>query len=308
MDDRPSPCSHSVRTRAMSLRRAQAAVVAGALTLTSIAPIGASAASPGRERRKPASPAVRADDAPDLGGPTDELPDAGGAPDVGDDVAPGPDIPAPIEATPAPVPEAEAEVAAPETPDPDAVPQQSTEAVTPAPSASAVVEAPAATAVERATTEAPAAPAPSPAAPQQAAPQAVQPHRRSRVVRRAGKRRAAASERAARPPMILARANAAPSVAPPPGASAPLAADTPVRVKATAAGSIAPSRTARPGARVHVVAPGESLWSIASDFLGANASSAEVGREVERLWQANRARIGTGDRNLLIAGTVLRLA
>jgi len=108
--------------------------------------------------------------------------------------------------------------------------------------------------------------------------------------------------------MILARANAVPSVAPPPGASAPRAADTPVRVKATAAGSIAPSRPARPGARVHVVASGESLWSIASDHLGANASSAEVGREVERLWQVNRARIGTGDRNLLIAGTVLRLA
>jgi len=89
------------------------------------------------------------------------------------------------------------------------------------------------------------------------------------------------------------------SAAPAPAVSPPGPARASVRAR---------NRPARPGARVHVVASGESLWSIASDHLGANASSAEVGREVERLWQVNRARIGTGDRNLLIAGTVLRLA
>jgi len=83
-----------------------------------------------------------------------------------------------------------------------------------------------------------------------------------------------------------------------------------VRVKVTTAGSIAaatPSRPARPGARTHLVAPGESLWSIASDLLGADASSEEIGRAVERLWRTNRARIGTGDRNLVLTGTRLSL-
>ena len=56
-----------------------------------------------------------------------------------------------------------------------------------------------------------------------------------------------------------------------------------------------------------MVAPGESLWSIASDLLGTDVSSEEIGRAVERLWRANRARIGTGDRDLVLAGTRLAL-
>jgi Tfp pilus assembly protein FimV len=52
---------------------------------------------------------------------------------------------------------------------------------------------------------------------------------------------------------------------------------------------------------------GESLWSIASALVGKDASSARIAREVERLWELNKDRIGTGDRNLLIAGTALRL-
>jgi nucleoid-associated protein YgaU len=51
---------------------------------------------------------------------------------------------------------------------------------------------------------------------------------------------------------------------------------------------------------------GESLWTIASDLLGASAADAEIAAESSRLYRLNRDRIGD-DPNLLIAGTVLRL-
>jgi hypothetical protein len=62
-----------------------------------------------------------------------------------------------------------------------------------------------------------------------------------------------------------------------------------------------------PGDRVHVVFAGESLWSIAGDVLGGRPTVAQVAREVNRLWELNRARIGTGDRDLLPVGTRLVL-
>lgn len=61
------------------------------------------------------------------------------------------------------------------------------------------------------------------------------------------------------------------------------------------------------GERVHVVQPGESLWSIAKELVGRDASVAAIAREVNRLWERNASRIGTGDRDLLIAGTRLVL-
>jgi Tfp pilus assembly protein FimV len=69
----------------------------------------------------------------------------------------------------------------------------------------------------------------------------------------------------------------------------------------------ADARRAKPGERVHVVMAGESLWSIASDLLGPRATVAKVAREVNRLWDLNRARIGTGNRDLLPVGTRLEL-
>jgi resuscitation-promoting factor RpfA len=66
-------------------------------------------------------------------------------------------------------------------------------------------------------------------------------------------------------------------------------------------------QAARRGDRVHIVAPGESLWSIAGDLLGDGASVARTAREVNRLWELNRSRIGTGDPNLLRVGTSLAL-
>ena len=61
------------------------------------------------------------------------------------------------------------------------------------------------------------------------------------------------------------------------------------------------------GDRYHVVQPGESLWLIARDLVGHDASPARVAREVNRLWALNETRIATGDPDLLMVGTKLAL-
>ena len=61
------------------------------------------------------------------------------------------------------------------------------------------------------------------------------------------------------------------------------------------------------GDRYHVVQPGESLWLIARDLVGHDASAARVAREVNRLWALNETRIATGDPDLLMVGTKLAL-
>jgi len=61
------------------------------------------------------------------------------------------------------------------------------------------------------------------------------------------------------------------------------------------------------GADSYTVREGDSLWSIAKRVLGAEASPAQVAREVHRLWRLNADRIGTGDPNLIVAGQTLRL-
>lgn len=57
----------------------------------------------------------------------------------------------------------------------------------------------------------------------------------------------------------------------------------------------------------HVVQPGESLWSIAAGLAGDDATPAKIARIVNRLWTLNADRIGTGDPDLVMAGTTLRL-
>ncbi len=90
--------------------------------------------------------------------------------------------------------------------------------------------------------------------------------------------------------------------APAPAAATPLA---PTGVEQSAPAS---AREALPGsARFHVVQPGDSLWSIAKRLLGRDASPARIAREVDRLWSLNGDRIGTGDPDLLMIGTKLRL-
>lgn len=68
-----------------------------------------------------------------------------------------------------------------------------------------------------------------------------------------------------------------------------------------------PSPGSLAGHRVHVVRAGECLWSIAEALLPAGAGTAEIAAEVQRLWQLNASRIGTGDPSLVYAGTEFRL-
>jgi hypothetical protein len=60
-------------------------------------------------------------------------------------------------------------------------------------------------------------------------------------------------------------------------------------------------------ASTHVVVPGQSLWVIAQGVLGEPAGIARIAFEVQRLWQLNAARIGTGNPDLIFPGQELRL-
>ncbi|HEX4307194.1 MAG TPA: hypothetical protein VHZ54_14255 [Solirubrobacterales bacterium] len=128
------------------------------------------------------------------------------------------------------------------------------------------------------------------------------------------------------PPVVRNDAIAAPEVqrseAPPPAPAAPMATPVgegaaslpePVEVPEPVVSQAAPPpATAEPaanlkGRRSYTAAPGDCLWSIATALLRPGASSAEIEAEIARLWRMNAARIGTGDPNLLLVGTVLRL-
>jgi hypothetical protein len=64
---------------------------------------------------------------------------------------------------------------------------------------------------------------------------------------------------------------------------------------------------AHPANGFHTVQRGESLWSIARDLVGDGASAARIAREVNRLWELNSERIGTGEPDLIMAGTRIAL-
>lgn len=55
------------------------------------------------------------------------------------------------------------------------------------------------------------------------------------------------------------------------------------------------------------VVEGDCLWAIAEGVLPAGATIAEIEAEVARLWKLNASRIGTGDPNLILVGTILRI-
>jgi LysM domain len=101
----------------------------------------------------------------------------------------------------------------------------------------------------------------------------------------------------------------APAAAGPAESVAPLASSesAPPAAQPAPVLALATRGSAKPGDRVHVVVAGESLWSIARDVLGGNAAPARVAREVNRLWELNRERIATGNPDLLMVGTELRL-
>jgi outer membrane biosynthesis protein TonB len=78
----------------------------------------------------------------------------------------------------------------------------------------------------------------------------------------------------------------------------------PATVVVTQPAAPADSSATGPSYRVRV---GDSLWSIARRSLGPGASAGQIARQVNRLWELNGERIGTGDPSLLHVGTVLRL-
>jgi Tfp pilus assembly protein FimV len=55
------------------------------------------------------------------------------------------------------------------------------------------------------------------------------------------------------------------------------------------------------------VRPGDTLWSIAARLAGEGAAAAEVAGIVDELWRLNADRIGTGNPDLIMSGTVLAL-
>ena len=61
------------------------------------------------------------------------------------------------------------------------------------------------------------------------------------------------------------------------------------------------------GKDTYVVKPGDCLWHIAARILPGGAEIEAVAGKVAELWRLNEDRIGTGDPNLIYAGTELRL-
>ena len=55
------------------------------------------------------------------------------------------------------------------------------------------------------------------------------------------------------------------------------------------------------------VQPGDSLWRIAAHHLGPEATTAQTAREVNRLWELNQQRIGTGNPDLIFPGQTLQM-
>ena len=123
------------------------------------------------------------------------------------------------------------------------------------------------------------------------------------------------------PPRVRQRKKApapAPAVAPAPP-PAPAGIPAPPKAQPVAVPAVTSSSTsvrvaratdrerAQPADRFHVVQRGESLWSIAKDVLGDDASVARIAREVNRLWELNSERIGTGEPDLVMSGTRIAL-
>jgi hypothetical protein len=99
------------------------------------------------------------------------------------------------------------------------------------------------------------------------------------------------------------------AVAPVPG---PVRATEPGPATSSGAATIPASQPSSPPqgeieGDTYTVRPGDSLWSIARRLLGPGASAGRIAREVNRLWELNRERIATGDPDLLMVGTKLRL-
>jgi LysM repeat protein len=312
-------------------RRVQAALASGVLAFSAAAPAAAIAAEPDRQQEGvtapeqptggvPQQPGSGEADAPDFD-PGDETPlpvevapaptsplTGGGSDDTGD----GPPVDSePVDDREGRLLATEPETETPAAPESDAPVPTGEEAPTlpaPPPSDTAPIEVPPA---EPTTPAAPGAPG----APGAALQSEVDPNQsESEQIRvltgtsesdqmRPTSSGSAPSAAPSQPPAVTIPAQGPPAPSPLPAPPSTEPADV---VQAAAPAQTAPEPVAK-NAPFHVVQPGESLWSIARKLLGADASPAQIAREVNRLWELNKDRIGTGDPDLLKVGTRLTL-
>jgi len=99
-------------------------------------------------------------------------------------------------------------------------------------------------------------------------------------------------------------AQAGPEAPPPSPSEAPESNPAPPPATAAKPSGTVGSLAGEPS---YTVQSGDCLWSIAERLLPNGASVAKIEAEVARLWRLNAARIGTGDPNLIYAGTALQL-
>ena len=299
--------------------RTKALLAAGVMAASTTAPVTGAFAGEPDQQRDGAAPIAQG-----------ETPDSAASPDFdpGGEGTELPDTDATMPETPAPPDEGNDDVAPVEQPsatDPDdqvvdsgdgsdttaAQPPAATEGTTPPPTATetsppapsdstidAIPAAPDATPVSdpapTTTTDAPAGSVPRPS--QTGENRFVDAPRNGGTTRRAQAR--------STPPATV-RSQAAPTADA--GTTTHTAAPAPSTTVVASATTPTGGRPASPGDRTHTVLAGESLWAIATDLLGSEATPAAIAREVQRLWQLNRDRIATGDPDLLMVGTRLLL-
>jgi LysM repeat protein len=306
-------------------RRMQAVLATGVLAFSAAAPV-AVAGEPDQQQDGVAAPEPLVGGTPEQPG-TDDIDapdfDPGGETALPFEVAPSPTSPGvgggsddnsdgpPVEAEPVDDPDARFLAIEPETATPPAemdVPVPTTEVapVPPAPPAPQpmIIEAP------PAASESPAAPSGPDAAPESKPnPKESKSDRAQQQVRTPEPDRTPLGP-SETPAPIAPRQAPRIGVAPqsPAPVSPSLAAAPTESVPIVQASAPAKRQPSLPeNARSHVVEAGDSLWSIARRLLGPVASSGRIAREVNRLWELNEDRIGTGDPDLLMVGTRLRL-
>jgi hypothetical protein len=303
--------------------RGSAALAAGLLAMSAIAPSATLAQEPDQTQEGAAAPDAPAGDrahSPDFdpGGPELELPDEPTPPPEAAPPGEAADPDGPVEQEP------EDDVEAPVVDPGDQAPDPGTPPSPPGPAPQPPVEPPTAPAAP------PAAPAPAPPAAQapatapspatgehDAGGPAERPRRDvdERAYRRHRERQARARDQRT-PTEVSAPGPPASSVEP-----AAAQSDFEPVVSAATTETVQPSTARAPeapapaavrerigrGDHAYVVRAGDCLWSIAADRLGEEAGVAAIAREVDRLWELNRDRVGTGDPDLLMVGTRLTL-
>jgi hypothetical protein len=290
----PSDNIHPLRSGGSTLvRRIRSALTGVLIALAAVAPAASVAAEPDSSQEGGGTPEQVLDpdsDSPsfDPGGETDLPFDTGppsGSPEDSPDAAP-------LESEPADDPEGRAApFAEPQTP----VPGSQEDPPAP-PVGEPAVPAPGPSIEPQPSTPPP--PPPAAAAPPQAL--AAEPGSRAKSRRQTWTVVASVARVESAPAEITADSD--PMDAPANAEADPDPTSTPAVNHKTAS-----RRATTTDGRIHIVRPGESLWTIAQSLLGPDASQMTVAAEVARLWELNRTQIPSGDPDLIAVGQRLRL-